>query len=195
MLASATGESSSVRRLSMAAAKTKRAAPMIVNAKTNPAERAAAGIARILVRGFLASYSLSATRLKAIAVERAPIIAKVIHNTCAPLGMPFAASTAPRKANGSAKSVCSILIISSVVPMLRTIVDMLADFERGLVRGTSPAAKTNHFLLALPTRGRRMRNSELIKNAKDEMIYQGFNRLRPMIEARARRQNLRAGAG
>ncbi len=40
-----------------------------------------------------------------------------------------------------------------------------------------------------------MRNSELIKNAKDEMIYQGFNRLRPMIEARARRQNLRTGAG
>ena len=40
-----------------------------------------------------------------------------------------------------------------------------------------------------------MRNGELIKNAKYEMVYQGFNRLWPMIEARARWQNLRAGPG
>lgn len=57
--------------------------------------------------------------------------------------------------------------------------------------GTSPASK--HFLLALPTRGRRMWNRELVQNAKDEMIHQGLDRLRPMIEAGARRQNLRAG--
>src|SRR6185369_2441961 len=54
-------------------------------------------------------------RLKAIAVERAPTIATVIQTICHPVGRPRAASTAPRKANGSANSVCSILIISSVV--------------------------------------------------------------------------------
>src|SRR5882762_10406859 len=57
-------------------------------------------------------------RLKAIAADRAPTIAKVIHRICVAVGRPCAASTAPRKANGSAKSVCSILIISSVVPRL-----------------------------------------------------------------------------
>src|ERR1043165_8567774 len=36
---------------------------------------------------------------------------------CHALGIPRAARTAPRKANGSANSVCSILIISSVVRM------------------------------------------------------------------------------
>src|SRR6185503_8441823 len=53
-------------------------------------------------------------RLKAIAVERAPTIAMVIQKICLMVGRPFAASTAPSNANGSANSVCSILIISSV---------------------------------------------------------------------------------
>src|ERR1043165_352277 len=62
-------------------------------------------------------------RLKAIAAERAPTIATVIQSACQRVGSPVAvnpraASSAPRKAKGSAKSVCSILIISSVVRML-----------------------------------------------------------------------------
>src|SRR6266699_7252216 len=56
-------------------------------------------------------------RLKAMAVERAPTIATVIQTSCHAVGTPPAANTAPRKANGNAKSVCSILIISSVVRM------------------------------------------------------------------------------
>src|SRR5438270_9650007 len=57
-------------------------------------------------------------RLKAIAVERAPNIATLIQTICHAVGIPRAASTAPRNANGSANSVCSILIISSVVRIL-----------------------------------------------------------------------------
>ena len=49
-------------------------------------------------------------------------------------------------------------------------------------------------LLTLPSRRRRMRNRELIKNAKDQMIDEGFDCLRTMIETRARRQDLRSGA-
>src|SRR6266567_6050765 len=56
-------------------------------------------------------------RLKAMAVERAPTIATVIQTSCNADGTPPAANTAPRKANGNANSVCSILIISSVVRM------------------------------------------------------------------------------
>ena len=73
------------------------------------------GRARMLVRGFCASKSRSTRRLKAIAVERAPTIASVIHSICRSVGTPRAASNAPKKANGKAKSVCSIFIISSVV--------------------------------------------------------------------------------
>src|SRR5204863_2215482 len=67
--------------------------------------------------GLRPSKSRSAIRLKAIAVERAPTMAMAIQTICHVLGMPRAASTAPRNANGSANSVCSILIISSVVRM------------------------------------------------------------------------------
>ena len=60
-------------------------------------------------------------RLKVMAAERAPTIARVIQTTfaiqkfapCA--GISRAASAAPKKANGRAKSVCSILIISKVI--------------------------------------------------------------------------------
>ena len=54
-------------------------------------------------------------RLNVIAADRAPTIAIVIHNICHHVGNPFAAKTAPRNANGNAKSVCSNLIISKVV--------------------------------------------------------------------------------
>ena len=55
-------------------------------------------MARVAVRGFRASYSRSAIRLKAIAVERAPTMAAVIQTSLLLTdGNPFAASTAPEK--------------------------------------------------------------------------------------------------
>ena len=101
-------------RFSIAAATRNKAADAIVKAQTKPTESRPAGIARDAVRGFLASNSRSAMRLNAIAAERAPTIATTIQRICRADGMPFAAKTAPRKANGNAKSVCSILIISRV---------------------------------------------------------------------------------
>jgi len=81
------------------------------------------GNARIEVRGLRASIRRSAMRLKAIAAERAPTIATTIQKNCFNVGSPFAPSTAPRSANGNAKSVCSILIISRVVRVLLITVD------------------------------------------------------------------------
>src|SRR2546423_11574222 len=125
MLASATGARMSVRRLSIAAAKKKSAAEANVNARTKPTDSVPEGIARSRVRGLAASYLRSAIRLKAIALERAPTIATVIQMICCHDGSPLAASTAPRKAKGSANSVCSILIISSVVRIFRATVTMI----------------------------------------------------------------------
>src|SRR5205085_2760529 len=119
MLASATGASASVRRLSIAAATKKSVVAVSVNIQTNFLDSRPAGSARMRVRGFAASNVWSASRLKAIAVERAPTIATVIQSSCQAAGIPRAASTAPKKAKGSAKSVCSILIISSVVRISR----------------------------------------------------------------------------
>src|SRR5205085_3227615 len=73
-------------------------------------------------------------RLKAIAAERAPTIAAVIQSACHQVGRPVAvkpraASSAPKKAKGSAKSVCSILIISSVVLMLLAAVAISVSFK------------------------------------------------------------------
>src|SRR2546421_1749517 len=61
-------------------------------------------------------------RLKAIAVDRAPTMATAIQTICHSEGRPRAASTAPKKANGNANSVCSILTISSVVRMFLRII-------------------------------------------------------------------------
>src|SRR5437868_14452581 len=102
MLARATGDNSNVKRLSMAAARKKIAALTNVNTKTNVTDNAPAGIARNFVRGMRASYSRSAIRLKAIAVERAPTMEMTIQTICHSEGRPRAASTAPRKANGNA---------------------------------------------------------------------------------------------
>lgn len=118
MLARAIGASVKVKRLSIAAATQKIAADTAVKAQTNATESIPAGSARVLVRGLLASISRSAIRLNAIAVERAPIIAIVIQSVCQAVGSPPAASTAPKKAKGSANSVCSIFIISSVMRAL-----------------------------------------------------------------------------
>src|SRR5439155_25347597 len=97
-LASATGDSISVKRLSIAAARKKIAELINVKPQTNAADKTPAGIARIFVRGLRASYSRSAMRLKAIAVERAPTIAITIQTICHGEGIPRAASTAPRNA-------------------------------------------------------------------------------------------------
>src|SRR4030095_14843710 len=75
----AIGASSNVNRLSMAAAVKKIAAEIIVKTTTKPKGRVPAGIARICVLGLRASYSRSTIRLKAMAVDRAPTIATVIH--------------------------------------------------------------------------------------------------------------------
>src|SRR5438128_11822053 len=97
-------------------------------------------------------------RLKAIAVERAPTIATEIQTICDAVGIPRAASTAPRKANGSANSVCSILIISSVVRMFFVIAATVAYLTRSLLLEV--------LYLAFPPSRRRMRNAKLIEDAK-----------------------------
>src|SRR5688572_29872153 len=111
----------------MAAANRKTAAETSVNAQTKPTESRPAGMARVAVRGLRASRFRSAMRLKAIAAERAPTIATMIQRICRRVGRPLAASTAPRKANGSAKSVCSILIISSVKRVFLMTVDTVGQ--------------------------------------------------------------------
>src|SRR5260370_35932375 len=111
-LAKAIGERISVSLLSIAAANKKMPAPAIVNINTKTTESFPAGIARAFVRGLRASEYLSALRLKAIAVERAPTIAIAIHRSCAKLGRPRAANTVPIQAHGYAISESSLLIIS-----------------------------------------------------------------------------------
>src|SRR6185369_6532448 len=71
-----------------------------------------AGIAREAVRGFFASISASISLFSPMAAVRAPIMASRIQSACAADGSPRAASRAPVKANGSAKSVWENLIIS-----------------------------------------------------------------------------------
>jgi hypothetical protein len=58
--------------------------------------------------------------LKLIAAARAETSPTAIHSNCRPLGMPRAASTAPVKPKGRVRMECSHLIISSVVPRLRS---------------------------------------------------------------------------
>src|SRR6478735_3220606 len=84
----------------------------------NFCESAPAGMARMAVRGLAASIRASATRLKAMAAERAETMQSTIHPSLAAVGMPPAASMAAQSANGRAKIECSHLIISNVVLML-----------------------------------------------------------------------------
>src|ERR1041385_834782 len=127
MLASATGANSSASRFNIAAATKNSAAEMTVNAQTKPTDNRPDGKARLALRAFRASYSRSATRLKALAVERAETMAAVIQISGRNEGTPAAASTAPRNANGNAKSVCSILIISSVRRVFLITVDTVSQ--------------------------------------------------------------------
>jgi len=65
-------------RLSCAAARIKIAHETTTKVVTKPGVRAPAGSARVRVRGLAASMDASATRLKAMAAERALTIAMMI---------------------------------------------------------------------------------------------------------------------
>src|SRR6478672_7806032 len=115
----ASGESASASGLSCQAATTSRAALAAVNRTTAAGLTSPAGSARPAVRGLAASIRRSTSRLNAIAALRAPTMATTIQATVRQGGHPPAARSIPRKANGSAKRVCSILIISSTVRRVR----------------------------------------------------------------------------
>src|SRR5262249_52060468 len=117
---SAIGDRTNASRLSRHAANKNKAEETHVNIQTNRASTRPDGSARPAVRGLAASMWRSAIRLNAIAADLAPTMASMIQrsfSTQNPAGRgptSRAASVAPRKANGSANRVCSILIISSV---------------------------------------------------------------------------------
>ena len=92
-----------------------------VNRMANRIERVPRGNARSRVLGFNLSKCRSAIRLKVIAALLAPTMAATIQNVCQSVGKPFDASNAPMNAKGRAKSVCSNLIIFSVICNLRQI--------------------------------------------------------------------------
>ena len=77
--ASATGDSIRVNRFNCQAARTKIPQETTTNAVTNGGVNNPAGRARIAVRGLAASIEASASRLKAIAAERAETMATMIH--------------------------------------------------------------------------------------------------------------------
>ena len=77
MTASATGDSSAVRRLIVAAHATKSRALTATNVSARRGEITPAGISRPAVRGFAASMRRSAQRLNPMAVLRA----KTMHST------------------------------------------------------------------------------------------------------------------
>jgi len=91
---------------------------MMTKLATKAGVRCPAGRARVRVRGLAASMEASASRLKAIAAERAATIATTIQSNWCAVGKPPAASMAPQRAKGSAKMECSHLIISSVTRRL-----------------------------------------------------------------------------
>jgi hypothetical protein len=95
----------------MAAATTNAAADSATNAHTSRRDRSPAGSSRPAVRGFRASSSWSARRLKPMAALRAPTMATRIQTTCRREGAPPAARTAAAMAKGRAKTECESLII------------------------------------------------------------------------------------
>lgn len=101
----------------------------MVNSAANLIERVPRGSARSRVLGFDLSKWKSAIRLKVMAALLAPTIAARIQNACQSVGKPFRASNAPINAKGRAKSVCSNLIMSSVICNLRQINVKLPIFK------------------------------------------------------------------
>src|SRR5579884_377386 len=106
-------------RFNCAAAKTNSAQKNTTNATTNCRESTPAGSARMRVRGLAASITWSASRLNAMAADRAATIATTIQASWRGPGHPRAASMAAESANGSANTECSHLIISRVTRRLR----------------------------------------------------------------------------
>src|SRR5271168_4199813 len=91
-----------------------------VNPATNRRLSVPAGMARPEVLGLAASRPASAQRLNAMAADRAVTMQTTIQNTLGHAGHPEAASIAPDSAKGRAKMECSHLIISRVIPTLRS---------------------------------------------------------------------------
>jgi len=106
--------------VSREAANTNSTQETTTNVATNAGVSVPAGKARVWVRGLAASIEASASRLKAMAADRAETMATMIHSNCFPPGNPLAASMAPHNAKGSAKIECSHLIISRVTRRLRS---------------------------------------------------------------------------
>src|ERR1700677_4705077 len=115
-----TGDRNNVSRFSCAAARIKASDITTVKPATKRRLSTPVGIARPAVRGLAASRRASAHRLKAMAAERAVTMHTTIQKTLRHSGHPAAASIAPARAKGRAKIECSHLIISSVVPTLRS---------------------------------------------------------------------------
>src|SRR5580704_17084527 len=109
------------RRLSWDAAKTNSAHETSTNVITKPGVSVPVGRARVWVRGLAASMEASAKRLNAIAADRADTMAITIQTSTCAFGIPFAASMAPQRANGSTKMEFSHLIIWRVTRRLRKI--------------------------------------------------------------------------
>src|ERR1700733_11059175 len=106
MMPRATGDNSSDRRFSCEAATTKIVHEITTKLATNPGESIPAGRARVRVRGLAASMEASASRLNAMAAERAETIATTIQSSACAVGQPPAAKSAPHKANGNTKTEC-----------------------------------------------------------------------------------------
>jgi hypothetical protein len=115
----ASGASFKHSELSMAEAPRNAMVQMAMKPQAKRAERCPAGRWRLAVRGLRPSMSASRTRLKAMATERAATIATTIQSSFQPRPSveKFAsrqARRAPVRANGSANTECSNLIISRV---------------------------------------------------------------------------------
>src|SRR5579864_732792 len=118
-MASASGASLKHSGFNSRAAKTKTKAQAAMNPQAKRRDNKPAGKWRDLVRGLRASISASSTRLNAMATERAATMATTIQpmrQARAARAKPASrqASSAPVSAKGSAKTLCSNLIISSV---------------------------------------------------------------------------------
>src|SRR5579875_1203492 len=144
------GESSKVRRFSIAAPRTNSPAETTVNASTKLRVSSPAGSARFAVRGLAASNSASTRRLNAIAADRALTMQTIIHASTRAGGHPPAASTAPVSANGRAKIECSHLIISSVMRVLRSAFSIRPHYRRPMRSLSEPKAAAGMNSEAMP---------------------------------------------
>src|SRR5450631_1856439 len=127
-----------------------------------------------------------------MAAERAPTMATTIQTICRSDGQPGwppctlakrAASSAPVSANGSAKTECSNLIISSTVRMRFVVIVEKKSSRFGLFRGARSAPAV-HLLL---------RQTDLREYAARILRDQVIDRLRLMIKRGNRGHDHRAG--